>query len=699
MNKNKTEEIDIRKNKAVRAYVKHGFEPVDWSGEQIFGDCAFCGGDSKMYVNADQSNGHFKNWRCFSCGREGGFQKFLQETVSVCKEQFKQIPAIKLRKSRQISLKVLREFDIGYNQFTKRYTIPVYNFDKSKLIDIRTFSPTVKGVYSTPDCKVGLYNAGDIKDKNTIWLCEGEWDCLAWKEVLSSLKINDAVVAVPGGRTLKIEWDKQFIDKNVIVLYDNDETGFEGSKKVFKRLKSSTKSLKFIRWENDRTKRNDKFDIRDLCIEVKDHEKIYQHVNSLLSEKPPHVKESDLSPSEKDNEKEPTECILPQELYTSYKKWLYVPDTDIIDAIYGTIIANRLDGDPLWLFVVAPPGMTKTEFIMSTAGANKMHSVSKVTAAGLISGSYGPGGEDPSLLSKLDGKTLLVKDFTTILGMAPEARSEIFGILRDAYDGECIRHTGLGERKIKARFGMIAGVTEALEQILEGESALGARFVSFCIPLPPTLKEQMIYLDKATCNVNQELGMRKELSEKANQCLNFKFNTDVKISDNLRLKLLYAALFVAKLRGSITRDKFSKEITYEAQQELGTRLGKQFVKLCMGIAMFHQRSEVSEHDIDIALRIARGTVPKRVEKIFHSVFKKFGSKEFTEREAGELSILPFQTTQRILETLYMLGALTRKAKGKGRLARLAGFTYSISIEMREAVKKSGIYRRSVKKRL
>jgi len=47
-------------------------------------------------------------------------------------------------------------------------------------------------------------------------------------------------------------------------------------------------------------------------------------------------------------------------LYTDYldvlKKWLWLEDEEGIDIIIATAIAAMMPGDPLWLFVVDPPG-------------------------------------------------------------------------------------------------------------------------------------------------------------------------------------------------------------------------------------------------------------------------------------------------------------------------------------------------------
>ena len=51
----------------------------------------------------------------------------------------------------------------------------------------------------------------------------------------------------------------------------------------------------------------------------------------------------------------------------TYGKWLHLPDQRTLLAILGTIAANRLEGDPVWLLVVGPPGGGKSEQLQGAA--------------------------------------------------------------------------------------------------------------------------------------------------------------------------------------------------------------------------------------------------------------------------------------------------------------------------------------------
>ncbi|GAG47595.1 unnamed protein product, partial [marine sediment metagenome] len=104
-------------------------------------------------------------------------------------------------------------------------------------------------------------------------------------------------------------------------------------------------------------------------------------------------------------------------------------------------------------------------------------------------------------------------DFTTILNMHHDNRDEIFGILRDAYDGSITKHFGNGiVRRYKSTFGIIAGVTPAIELYTEEHTALGERFLRYKIRIPTGAEYQQNILMKAVTNIGHENEMRRVLS-------------------------------------------------------------------------------------------------------------------------------------------------------------------------------------------
>lgn len=670
---------DLRSHPAIKAYCQHGYIPVDETESEVFGDCPFCRKSGKLYVNKDS-----KAWDCKSCGKHGGFLTFLEEIILLCQEHFTGAHAIKLSKSRGVSLQTLRAFNLGFNPITYNYCFPIMGADGKRIHDIRIYKNGK--IISTATCKTGLLNWEKIFTcKEIIWLCEGEWDGMVMQEILNKLEMtNHVATAVPGAGTFKADWIPLFTNKTIHVVYDNDSPGQDGALKVFNALKRDASRLRFVNWNETYP---DNFDLRDLYQQCRTARATLNKVNELLADLPMKADIDEvMREGEEHHEQFDGEGLNAESVYASYKKWLYMPDTSVIDILYGTIIANRLAGDPLWLFLVAPPGMTKTTILQTVADARGITSVSTLTPHSLISGSNA-GGVDPSLIPQLNNRVLIIKDFTTILNMNQQARDEIFGTLRDAYDGEIIKTFGHGIRRhFVSKFGIIAGVTPAIETFLENESALGERFLRFAMRLPSSVNEHMAYMKRATSNIRHEDVMRQSMREIGTITLNYDYDSSIEIPDDIHSKILYLSMWTAQLRGTIIRDRFSKEVMFKPFQELGTRLSKQYIKLLMGIGMFRRLDKVGEDEFDIVRKLAIGTVPSKLEDAVSKLYRYGSDRRFTVAELGEMIRLPNSTVQQVVNSLYMLGALKK--------TKLSGLKtdWMMSDEFLHIIEKSEVYK-------
>jgi len=60
-----------------------------------------------------------------------------------------------------------------------------------------------------------------------------------------------------------------------------------------------------------------------------------------------------------------------EHVLATFEKWLELEETDYIEAILATVVSNEIPGDPVWLFVIGPPGASKTEVLRSFKELNK----------------------------------------------------------------------------------------------------------------------------------------------------------------------------------------------------------------------------------------------------------------------------------------------------------------------------------------
>lgn len=673
------------RDKIVKGFSVHGLIVNNTSGDQIIGDCPFCDKASHFYLN--KKNGL---WDCKKCGKKGNFQKFLHyvNERNVPMLQGKVLRA--LARDRKLPTEAFKGLDIGFDG--SKYTLGVRNFE-GKIIDVRHYKFSRSGVYSTPGIQygglkgTGLYQAHKIPgNQDPIYVCEGEWDAIALNWLLRKVGKRGVVVGVPGASTFKEDWAEHFQDRRATLLYDNDKAGDLGEHTARDRIEERARSMKYIKWPTDLPSG---FDIRDLVTRLgvaKGKPKFcWRKLNSLISSKPRKTPKDAEATKDSDKNLKP---ITNRALLRVYKKWLKLQDDTIIKVMFATVFANRLQGDPVWLFVIGPPGSGKSELIMSLSRSSKIVAITSLTPHSLISGAVWARDDDPSLLSKLNNKILTVKDFTAIMTQHPNARDEIFGTLRDIYDGKAEKVFGTGIRRAyKVRFGFLAGCTSVVEKVAAMNGSLGERFLKIRIgDNRKGLTEEQI-IRRAMGNVNRETSMRDQMERAAERCIARKMPKKIPtVSRVIENRIIRLAQFTAALRGVVEREKYTNNVQFKPQIEVGTRLAKQLKKLAIGLAVFEKRKQVTFEDYAIIKKVALDTTPDRVEEIIKqiAVYCKTVDDVLSTAEIEQRTKLPLMTCRRILEDLELL----RIVKKTGTMSKQL---WTLNKRIRKLITKGRIY--------
>jgi len=568
------------------------------------------------------------------------------------------------------------------------YLIPSYFFDNgNKVQNIAVYRNGT--VMDTAGAKKGLFGWEFInKQIETIWLCEGVWDWLVMDEILFYLKKKkDLAIGVPGAGVFKQEWIQFFQDKKVHILFDNDDAGKNGSYRIHNLLVPSVKFISHLHWN---PKLNDGYDIRDFYIDNdKKPLRTITNIRHHLKEFPRQV-EGNVEDSIVLNKKEELQYtgkrISHENVYKVFKKWLHLPNNEMIDIMFGSVIANRLEGDPLWIFFVAPSGGTKTELLMSMSEAPEIEVISTLTPHTLVSGMVMDGGIDTSLLPKLDGKVVIIKDFTAILNMNKIHRDEIFGILRDAYDGEFNKPFGNGQwKRYKSKFGIIAGVTPAIEKFIVENISMGERFLRYNIPMDNSIQGRKQYIRRAITNTTNELKMRQDLKEISNKVLDYDYKIMPDIPNKIHEKIICLSHFVCMARGYIDRDKFTKEVVSCPYVEVGTRIAKEIVKLCYGIGMFKGIRKIGMEEYNIAKSIAKSSVLAKHELIIKYIYGR-NNTPTTSKEISDIVGLPPLMIDRIIQDLFLNKVLEKYEKKSA-----FNFSWRIEKDSLDLIEESGIY--------
>lgn len=595
---------------------------------QLIGVCPFSG-KKKFFVN--EETGQWDSKVDGSFGNSVTFlRRFHDHLVSdTAASDFGELADAKKLPIEAFIGKVL------YNRLNKQYIIPAVSRE-GKVADLCRWGKGFPGIMRSVGSELHLMFADRLysemkEDKSAdVCICEGEFDAIALSWLFSKTKRDMIVVAVPGASTFKTPWVELFRDRNVILCYDNDKAGKNGETKAYNLLTNVAKSIRMIEWPEGFP---DKYDIRDLIIDsfgkipfdMRKAMKVVEQFDKMTQAKYPRAKREEMA-AEAAKKKPTPGFATPQkedapytllEVEAKYTRWLKMKNIDPLIFLAGVAFANRISGDPIWAFLVAPPGGSKTELLMTFTESPTITTATTLTSSSLISGMRMPDGMDPSLIPKLDGQILVVKDFTSILTINPMERDEIFGILRDCYDGFTEKMFGNGvHRKYESSFGILAGVTPQIDVVQALNTSMGERFIKYRMDKTLTMEDEHERLMRVLGNVSHEVRMRKELKEIGKRILDRQLPEVLPSFKKWHNEIASLAMFTAKLRGAVNIDRFSREMTSKPIQEIATRLTKVYSKLAIGMAVFMGNDEVGETEMRVLRQVAKDTVPEMLMDMF-----------------------------------------------------------------------------------
>lgn len=355
------------------------------------------------------------------------------------------------------------------------------------------------------------------------------------------------------------------------------------------------------------------------------------------------------------------------------RKWLYITDPDALDIVFAVGISEQLPGDPLWLFLIAPPGGCKTEILRAFEGEQYYHLsdlTSKTFVSGLMLGQGKERRKIDDLLPQLDRKTLIFKDFTTALEKGREERQEIFAQLREIYDGRFAKKFGSIDEKVEyfVRFGLIAGVTPIIDKHWKLMQQLGERFLKYRWD-----EDEDATTRKAEANEGQEAEMRVDIEEAVMGFLSFLDVQEPTFPPELVEPLILAAKFLANIRTPVTIHAGHSDFYFDfiPTPERPTRLVKQLKRLAKALAVVRSHPAVTEADIETAIKVALSTAPPDRLAVLQAIQTQQHATldGCTITQIGKIVALPETSIRNITKQLHMLSMIrenkVRRETGTG----------------------------------
>jgi hypothetical protein len=641
----------------------HGVEFTRRVGGQVVGGCPFCDSEQHLYVNPKTGQ-----WDCKSCGESGNVVTFLTRLAEQCHHAATAEDWHQLAEHRGLPVAALKAAGLGWNGV--QWLLPCYS-PTDTVRDLRRWDYEKHRLMSTAGCEAQMWSSNRLakaKKGTRVWVCEGEWDGIALAYVLSKCKRPDVVVAVPGAGTFKDAWVPLFEGMDVLLCYDNDDPGDAGSIKAAHKLADTTQRLRFVSWPETRPSGYDMRDfVRHRLAKGWTCRRMIRQLEQLVTKQ--HRRHAEIEGAGVEDKKDKNWPIevgsipaskIPTyaEVEAVFEKWLRMDDDlrTALKAILAVAASIDIPGDPLWLYVVGPPGCAKSVLLQSTRGSDRVVFRSSVTAEALVSGFQTRG--DPSLLPQLNGKCGIFKDFTEMLSQWHGSREQVYGVLRGAYDRNLTRSYGNGVvRHYELSFSLLAGVTPSIHA--DKQATMGERFLKFEIREGRDHDADAV-IRAAVGNIGKEIEMEKEMSEIVGRFLSRKLKPEKlpPVPEWFAVRVTGLVRLVAMLRAQVERDFRGEEILYRPTREYGTRLAKQLVLLARVLAWVLGRKEADEEIYRIIERVAKDTTIGFHLDLCVALLEMGG--EARREDLAARSRVPLSTMARRLDDLEALGVLFRK---------------------------------------
>ena len=360
---------------------------------------------------------------------------------------------------------------------------------------------------------------------------------------------------------------------------------------------------------------------------------------------------------------------------TAFQKWLYLPDPTALLATLGTVAANLMEGDPVWLLLIGPPGGGKTELLQPLRSLAHVHMTSTLTEASLLSATPAKDkARDASggLLRNIgDFGILLCKDFTSVLAMNRDTRACVLAALREIYDGSWTRHVGVdGGRTLKwqGKLGLIGACTSVIDNHHAVIASMGERFIMFRLP---AIDEDKV-AGRALEHQGNEPAMRKELERAVGGLFGNKPDLPAPALDPAeKSRIVALATLAVRCRSAVERDGHTREVELIPEAEAPGRLALALSRLLAGV------SAIGASRLDawrVVSKVALDSLPALRLRVIHMLAGAAGTVDTT--TIANRVRYPTQTTRRALEDLTAHGVVRRISRGPGKpdLWRLSDWT-------------------------
>jgi hypothetical protein len=303
-------------------------------------------------------------------------------------------------------------------------------------------------------------------------------------------------------------------------------------------------------------------------------------------------------------------------------------DPQTVKAALAIAACHRItEYQPSWLMSIAPPGSLKTVITDALNELPSIHTIYEVTPHTFISGKVddvpvtknGKRKIPASLLKRIGEEGILIMpDFSTVLSMSPDPKSQVLSQLRRIYDGQFRREFGtnenMEEREWKGRITTIINVTPAVDKHYKFFNDLGDRFLR--------IRWNRFGGNRTAHRALHQTNSCKTELRRAIRRLMYPILSQKSVAAPgialIENQIEHLSEIVCKGRAYVPRDSYKREIDGEPIIESNTRLPQELAQLARGWALVMGRSECGEDELAIVRQVGWDSMPPSRSKVLQA---------------------------------------------------------------------------------
>ncbi len=277
-------------------------------------------------------------------------------------------------------------------------------------------------------------------------------------------------------------------------------------------------------------------------------------------------------------------------------------DRQATKILMAVAIAHCVPGEMLWVRVYGASRSGKTEILRAIAKHPDSTEMEVITPASIRGGLD----EGHRLLERIKDKLVITKDLASILASKPQARNEVFGLLRSVKDGRLTADFGTekGYLPQEVKFDWIIGTTPVFAQYKQMEDLLGARYID--LNWRTGNREEMASQAMVN-NPILDTVIRPAIAEAVGKLIDQAKDSQrfkpAELNEDTKQIIMDWADLTALLRSPVARD-FQHRVKFHPEPEVGTELAQGFERIAKGLTL------LNETDIDFCIaRLCQDSIP------------------------------------------------------------------------------------------